>query len=378
MNNLIINGDFRSGTFNVKVGNGAGTVPSANITSGNWNFTSDESDAATNEHIKVTNPILAAAVAAGKITQPDQNLVIGDSVFMVDTEGGNLGATRAGFAQVEQVIAAAPLALSDKAIEIVFYIYSAVSSTFGLVVDSTATYTGGTQDYPVIEEAIQLQAGWNRVRRFVQHPHVFETHPTLADYESSSTTVILNFDQGNFSNVNINTNQLFAVTGVYLGLADTSAGFDRIEEIVRTGIASVATASVANGVATGGSVGQVYKKNSSTNYDANFANLLGTGTESTTTGTIAIDLTPGKEIDKVVLTGAPTFNTTNRAAGLFKSIRIEANGADRALSFNASWKWLGTDNSAGVTLSNGKIAVLSLTCYGTAETDIVAVYVAQP
>src|SRR5213075_1217966 len=110
----------------------------------------------------------------------------------------------------------------------------------------------------------------------------------------------------------------------------------------------------AHNVPAGGTTGQVLKKNSGTDYDANFANVLGTGTESTTTGAIALSLTPGAELDKVVLTGNPTFSTANRAAGLFKSVLIDSNGSSRTLAFNASWKWLGTDNSAGVTLASGK------------------------
>jgi hypothetical protein len=200
------------------------------------------------------------------------------------------------------------------------------------------------------------------------HPNVLDTDPIKGAYVSGSHTIYLEADQGDFSQVNINVNTTVAITGVFFGL-QADAEFDRIEEILRLNSGTLPT---------GGTIGQVVKKNSGTNFDASFVNLLGSGLESTTTGAIAIDLTPGKEFDRVVLTGAPTFSTANRANGLFKSIRIDSNGSSRALSFNASWKWLGADYSAGVTLASGKIAVLSLTCYGTAETDIVAVFAAQP
>jgi hypothetical protein len=198
------------------------------------------------------------------------------------------------------------------------------------------------------------------------HPNVLDTDPVQGAYTSGSHTVTLSADQGLFASTSINQLTTVAITGAYFGL-QRDAEFDRIEEILRT----------SGSLPVGGTVGQVFKKNSSTNFDASFANILGSGTESTTTGTINISLTPGKEFDSVVLTGNPTFNTANRANGLFKSIRIDPNGSNRTLAFNASWKWLGTDFSAGTTLLSGKVAVLSLTCYGTAETDIIAVYLAQ-
>src|SRR5579859_530754 len=463
--NILVNGDFRTGAIDVKVGNGSGTVATINDSTSikGWVIQGDETDAATNQYIRVKNYLLPGAIAAGKITEPSSE-VHGDSILIFERSGSTLGASRTGHIQVEQVIPGSGPALSDQTVEVNFFVYSQVAGLFGLVVDTTATYTGGTADYNLLNTTVHLQAGWNRVRRVLQFPHVPDTHPVYADYLSSTTVFILNVDQGNFATVNINTNLLIGLTGVSFGLAGIE--FDRIEELVRQAATTVAISSV--GVPTGGTTGQVLsknsntsldtgwtspnyviaggttgqvlskssntdyalswttptvyhsviaggttgqfltknsntdydlvwatvtathsvpaggatgtilKKNSATDYDASFLNILrGPTAQGGTTGTLALDLA-ASEIQTVVLTGAPTFNTTNRAAGLFLSIRIDANGADRALSFNASWKWLGTDNSAGVTLSNGKIAVLSLTCYGTNETDIVAVYAAQP
>lgn len=142
----------------------------------------------------------------------------------------------------------------------------------------------------------------------------------------------------------------------------------------------------ASSLPAGGADGQVLTKQSSSDGDADWEtpaaaptldSLFNTEALGTTTGAISLDLNDEK-YQTVVLTGDPTFSTSNRAPARFLSLKLDANGSDRSLSFSASWKWLGTDHSAGVTLSNGKIAVLSLTCYGTAETDIVATYVAEP
>lgn len=84
----------------------------------------------------------------------------------------------------------------------------------------------------------------------------------------------------------------------------------------------------------------------------------------------------GEKFQRVALTGAVTFGASvNKAAAGFISVKIDANGANRAITFNASWKWIGDNFSTGDTLLNGNFGVLSLTCYGTAETDIFAVWV---
>lgn len=370
MRNLLATGDFRTGSVDIKVGNGAGTVTTSTAAIGSWSLNVDETDVATNKYIRIRNIGVAAAVAASKVTEPPAE-VVGDSLLLIDMEAGPLkalGTARTGFAQVTQVVASSPKALSNQIVELNLFVYSAVAGTFGVRISKSNVYAGGTLAADVLSEAVQLQAGWNRVRRVFLHPNVLDTDPVKGAYVSGSHTIYLEADQGDFANVSINVNTTVAITGVFFGL-QRDAEFDRIEEILRLSSGTVTT---------GGTVGQVLKKNSSTNFDASFSNILGSGTESTTTGTIAVDMTPGKEFDGVVLTGNPTFNTANRANGLFKSIRIDSNGSSRTLSFNVSWKWLGVDNSAGATLASGKIGVLSLTCYGTAETDIVAVYAAQP
>jgi hypothetical protein len=372
MRNLLSTGDFRTGSVDVKVGNGAGTVATSTDLVGSWALNVDETDVGTNKYIRIRNIGVAAAVAASKVTEPPAE-VIGDSLLLIDLESGPLrapGVARTGFAQVTQVVNASPKALSNQIVELNFFAYSSVAGTFGVRIAKSNVYAGGTLAADILSEAVQLNAGWNRVRRVFLHPNVLDTDPIKGAYVSGSHTIYLEADQGDFSQVNINVNTTVAITGVFFGL-QADAEFDRIEEILRTNTAS-------SSLPTGGTVGQVVKKNSGTDFDASFTNILGSGTETTTTGAIAIDLTPGKEFDKVVLTGDPTFSTANRANGLFKSIRIDSNGADRTLAFNASWKWLGSDYSTGILLASGKIAVLSLTCYGTAETDIVAVYAAQP
>ena len=80
-------------------------------------------------------------------------------------------------------------------------------------------------------------------------------------------------------------------------------------------------------------------------------------------------------------TNSVFFNSsTNRSSGVAQSwvLFIEANGGSRLLTFNSSWKWLGTTNNPPTQLPTGKVGVLSITSYGTTETNIVAAFAQQP
>lgn len=88
----------------------------------------------------------------------------------------------------------------------------------------------------------------------------------------------------------------------------------------------------------------------------------------------AIDLsTEGYET--MTLTGNITFTTSNRVAGRSKTIRLICDGTNRTLTFPA-WKWVGAAAPAEITAS--KTAILTITAFGTADTDIVAAYAVEP
>jgi hypothetical protein len=76
----------------------------------------------------------------------------------------------------------------------------------------------------------------------------------------------------------------------------------------------------------------------------------------------------------ISLTGALTFTTSNRASGRQVTIRLICDSTARALTFPAGWTFLGTKPS---TIAASKTAVLSLTYFGTADSDCVAAYGVQ-
>jgi hypothetical protein len=90
------------------------------------------------------------------------------------------------------------------------------------------------------------------------------------------------------------------------------------------------------------------------------------------TTTTALDFS-GDQLQTISISAATTFTTSNRAIGRSKTIKITTDGSTRAFTFPA-WKFVGTkptDQAAS------KIGILTITCFGTADTDIVAAYAVE-
>lgn len=78
----------------------------------------------------------------------------------------------------------------------------------------------------------------------------------------------------------------------------------------------------------------------------------------------------------LALAGNVAFTTTGRVNGGEKVLRLLGDGTARTLAFPSAWAWLGSAPPTG--LAAGKTAILSLTCFGPSESDVVAAYSAQP
>jgi len=83
----------------------------------------------------------------------------------------------------------------------------------------------------------------------------------------------------------------------------------------------------------------------------------------------------GSTQQRLALTGDVTITTSNRAAGIAMRCVITADATLRNLTWPA-WRWVG--GTAPATLAASKIALLELTCCGTADTDIVARWTVEP
>jgi hypothetical protein len=76
----------------------------------------------------------------------------------------------------------------------------------------------------------------------------------------------------------------------------------------------------------------------------------------------------------ISLTGNLTFTTSNRANGSTVTIRLVCDSTQRTLTFPTDWKFVG---SKPANIAASKVAVLSLTFFGTADADCIAAYGVQ-
>ncbi len=97
-------------------------------------------------------------------------------------------------------------------------------------------------------------------------------------------------------------------------------------------------------------------------------------TSLTYAGTTGIDMSAG-QVRTLSLTGNVTFTTSNRAAPRSVTLKITCDATPRTYTF-PGWVFIGAAAPTGIPAS--KVGILSLTCFGTADSDIIAVYVEQP
>ena len=74
------------------------------------------------------------------------------------------------------------------------------------------------------------------------------------------------------------------------------------------------------------------------------------------------------------MSGNVTFTSVNEAIGKSKTIKITTDGSERTFSAFPDWKWVGTEPTVQAA---SKIGILTLTCFGTADTDVVAAYAVE-
>ena len=81
-------------------------------------------------------------------------------------------------------------------------------------------------------------------------------------------------------------------------------------------------------------------------------------------------------LQKVALNGAAAIDTAaaNKGAGKSIVIKILCDSSARAFTWNSSWVFVG-EKPASIAAS--KTALLSMTCYGTNESDVVCSYAVQ-
>jgi hypothetical protein len=81
-------------------------------------------------------------------------------------------------------------------------------------------------------------------------------------------------------------------------------------------------------------------------------------------------------LQTVTLNGNADFSTAvgNKEAGRSMVVRIVCDSSARTLTFHSDWKFVG-EKPASIAAS--KTALLSMTCFGTNEADVVCSYAVQ-
>jgi len=84
-------------------------------------------------------------------------------------------------------------------------------------------------------------------------------------------------------------------------------------------------------------------------------------------------ITTASQLDFTATANRSSAATRSRSA----TVRVASNaGGARALTFNANWVFLGP--GLPTTIAANKVGILTLKCYGTAETDVIAAWSVQP
>jgi hypothetical protein len=78
----------------------------------------------------------------------------------------------------------------------------------------------------------------------------------------------------------------------------------------------------------------------------------------------------------ITLAGNLALQTSNRATGRAVVLRLVGDASSRTLTFPGSWVFLGA--TAPSALAAGKTAILSITYFGSADSDAVCAYAVQP
>lgn len=155
----------------------------------------------------------------------------------------------------------------------------------------------------------------------------------------------------------------------------------------KVGLSTVGLASTVSSLPTGGTTGQVLSKVSDDDYDADWTTLVirTTSVNGLQPALSFAPITYGATVDldlaaldgqyrTITLTGNITFTTSNRAAGRTVVIRLLPGASERTLTFPADWVFVSV---IPTTIAANKTAILSLTFFGTNNSDCIATYSVQ-
>lgn len=160
---------------------------------------------------------------------------------------------------------------------------------------------------------------------------------------------------------NSNTNDLnISSKNVYI----TTPGLNLALQVLNSGGRVIAGGQADDGV-------NALQAQGGLSYDR--ATILG-ATAVSYSATTNLNFTSGNDLKTLSITGNVTFTTSNSAVGRSLTLKILCDGTQRNLTFPGTWVWMGT---APTNIAINKTAILSLTCFGTGDANVVAAYAVQ-
>lgn len=146
-------------------------------------------------------------------------------------------------------------------------------------------------------------------------------------------------------------------------------------------IAAYTNSGAAQNVFTVDSGGTIYSRSLTANrgvFTDSSTNLISATTNGIAyaANTNTINFASNQQYLMTTITNDTVFTNQNQQAGRVISVKLTGNITNSNLTFPAGWQFLGA--GAPALLASNKVAILSLTAYGTDPTNIVAAYAAQP
>jgi len=80
------------------------------------------------------------------------------------------------------------------------------------------------------------------------------------------------------------------------------------------------------------------------------------------------------QLQTYAMAGNITFTSVNEATGKSKTIKITTDGSERTFTAFPDWHWVGTEPTVQAA---SKVGILTLTCFGTGDTDVIAAYAVE-
>lgn len=110
------------------------------------------------------------------------------------------------------------------------------------------------------------------------------------------------------------------------------------------------------------------------NYVMDLSGILTPSPTGALSGSLNLNFS-GSALQTVTITGGTIVSGINYAPGAALTVRMFASGTTRAVAW-APWRFIG--NAAPTGFASGKLTVLSLQCFDSTDTGVVAAYSTEP